>query len=188
MVSRGLVLALAFIRVHSFDPIRNGLLKNGTCLLIGNFLPKRGLMDLEDQVMILNSLDHKQVLNKDVVINIQVTVDDNLKMMTQYSSFQAFIEDSIKGPSCAVLLQANTSEMSIDLLKPFHEKALWLPNHDELKLNHDRKISYPIVSASDARTLIVQCQGKFSLDANLWNVPRCMQDTMPKSLNVFIVG
>ena len=113
-----LLFSLMTKRAFSFDvdKVKQHMFRNGSCLLLGNYLNNNVTLDqrlFEDQVMILTT-DIKE-LNEKLPIGTYITMEWEFlagtlrtALLDQVKQFPAFIEDTVKLPLCSVLLLGPT--------------------------------------------------------------------------------
>ncbi len=105
-----LVLPLFVINgVMSRDLLKDGILNDGTCLIIGNFITNQSLIDNElfqDQVMIQtaawNILDD---LREFTWMMLRMNNRHILMIKDEQYALQGFIEDNFKDVSCVLLIE-----------------------------------------------------------------------------------
>ena len=112
------ILTISLISFHgvwSWSLLRDGILKDGTCLLFGNFLTNDTSIDpevLQDQVMIQVATWHIfDSMREFVWLRLQMNNDNYMMFKGQPMGLQAFIEDTIKDGSCILLVQGSNVEI-----------------------------------------------------------------------------
>ncbi len=90
----------------SWNQLRQGIFKDGNCLLFGHFIDKNMSIDInlfQDQVMILSSHHHSGALNENVHLDMRWT-GMSYFFRIPFLDFHMFMEDSMQSVDCIVLL------------------------------------------------------------------------------------
>ena len=211
-----LVLPLMFFTVESWDVLNDGVFKNNTCILLGIQLTRQISIDyklFQDRVMFLLSSEDFPILGDFTYLSVNWPYWHFSDIVGYVGSFHALVEDSIKRPSCAVILHplGNVSEETLtlvsllkkffdlidqillqlsDMVNPFQESALLtfpgFHNFDSFKM-----FKHSILHIGDKATLMArQC-----IDHAKVNVIRGPTDPMwqcnkmlPATLNIMLAG
>ena len=97
--------------IFSINLLRNGILKDGTCLLLSNFVMNQSLVDNEifrDQVMINTATWHMlDGLREFTWIRLQMNSGHDMVIRHEQFGLQGFVEDNIKDTSCVFLIEGS---------------------------------------------------------------------------------
>ena len=189
--------------VWSLDIIRDGLLKNGSCLLFGHQFRRNTSLPLEellnDQVMILSRVKDRYDPNEIKYLVAQWSNEHLTYMRDNVLDFHVFMGETIKQATCIVLALDNTN-VTLALLKkaskyilPFRQRVIWILNFNNIHGFSNELQSDAIVALTESNSLMRYCKGQkqalLTHSRDMWNELECGNNAaIPHIFNVVIPG